>query len=227
MNSLSQKRRLTYSLLVFLTALFAVLLTLRVASSQVSDLSQRVSAKLDRYQGAYVSLSKVNPFVVRAAIASQDDRFFLNPGVDPLSTARAIFQTLRTGNRQGASTITEQLAKNAYYHDIDTLKTDIETKWLAILITFRYPKDKIVELYLNDIYYGHGAYGIAQASKKYFNLDPSQLSLWQSAYLIGLINAPGYLDIHPEEATQEAKLVLQSMVRNNFISPQLANAAKP
>ena len=74
-------------------------------------------------------------------------------------------------------------------------------------------------MYLNDIYYGKGAYGIYEASKVYFNTTPNNVTIYQAAYLIGLINAPSYYALHPKQATEEERIVLSEMIRNHFIKP--------
>ncbi len=179
---------------------------------------QHLLEQLQKRHEAYMPSSKINKFVKEAAVSSQDRRFYSNFGIDSLANVRALYFTLTTDNRQGASTITEQLAKNVYYHDRDTFKTDIETKILALIITLHFSKDKILEMYLNDIYYGKGAYGISQAAAVYFQTTPVKLSLTQSAYLIALINAPSYLSIHQNSAYKETKIVLEEMVNNGYIS---------
>ncbi len=191
-------------------------------TEKLPDLVSREAAK---HKVIYTKLSDINPYVKEAAIASQDERFYTNPGVDIKGTARAIFYSLFSGHRQGASTITEQLAKNIYYGDVDSLKTDIETKILALYITQKYPKNSILEWYLNIIYFGHNTYGIGKAGKIYFGVQPKDLSLGEAAYLIGIINLPGYYEKHPAQALDEAKAALNSMVKNKYITPEEKNQA--
>ncbi len=183
----------------------------------LADMPQKAKLALQQKGGTYVSLSGINRNIREAAIASQDERFSTNSGIDLRGTARAIYYTLTTGKRQGASTITEQLIKNVYFSDIDDLRTDILTKILAVTATAEYPKNTILELYLNSIYYGNNTYGIEKASEFYFQRPAMVVSLDEAAYLIGLINAPSYLGSHKDAALREADLVLQSMRREKAL----------
>ncbi len=186
------------------------------AKLQTMPLSVR--QQLTQHHAIYVSLNKISKYVPLAAIASQDERFYTNPGVDLEGTLRAIFYTLTNQQRQGASTITEQLAKNVYFNDQDNLQTDILTKLYALFITEKFTKQQILEMYLNEIYFGKLAYGINAAAQTYFSTSASNLSLVQSAYLLGLINAPSYFAIHKAQAKSEAALVLKEMRSENYIS---------
>jgi membrane peptidoglycan carboxypeptidase len=179
---------------------------------------QKVENVLKTRHGTYLPLTKISAYVKYAAISSQDQRFYDNSGVDLRGNFRAVFYSITSGKRQGASTITEQLAKNVYFNDQDNLKTDIETKILALFITQLYPKDKILEMYLNEIYFGKLAYGISSASSAYFRTTPEKLTIAQSAYLMGLIDAPSYLQNNPKQAAREAGLVLEQMQKLKFIT---------
>jgi Transglycosylase len=174
----------------------------------------------------YVKIKDISPLIQKAAIASQDRRFYNNWGIDLVGTARAIYMTVVTGKRQGASTIPEQLAKNAFLADKDTLTTDVQSKLLAPFITFGYPKQYILEMYLNGIYFGRNAYGIYNASQTYFHTTPDKVTLSQAAYLIGLINAPSYLANHNKDAIYQAQLVLDEMKKNNYISDSQEQVAE-
>ena len=186
----------------------------RIAKNLPSDVKSKVkSERID-----YVNLAQINPYVPEAAISSQDERFYQNWGVDLEGTVRAVYFSLVSKTRQGASTITEQLAKNIYYSDQDTPLTDIKTKILALYITNKFSKQSILEWYLNIIYFGKHSYGIGAASNAIFNKSPKDLSLGESAYLIGLTNLPGFYETHHSNAILEAKVILGSMVRNGYIS---------
>jgi penicillin-binding protein 1A len=196
------------------------------AYTLVGDTSQRVQRTLEAGHFPYTPLSRTSPFVQEAAIASQDKRFYTNSGVDPIAMVRAVYYTLLTGRRQGASTITEQLAKNVYFQDVDSPQTDIATKFLALFLTLRYPKPTILELYLNDVIFGPNARGIGAASAQYFGVMPDQLSVGQAAYLIGLLNEPGFFARHPEAAQAEADNVLAVMRRDGYITSLQRMAAE-
>ncbi len=191
----------------------------------LEGMPQMMQLLLKTKHGSYVSIDEMNLYIPEAAIASQDRRYYSNSGIDVISTIRAIYFTLVTGERQGASTITEQLVKNVYFSDVDNLKTDILTKILAVVITTMYPKKTILEVYLNSIYYGKQNYGIGNASQYYFTTLPKDVTLAQSAYLLGLINAPSYLSAHKNEAIKTADLVIQEMLHNKYISQTQASQA--
>jgi membrane peptidoglycan carboxypeptidase len=192
----------------------------------IGDMSQRVHQTLASVHAPYTPLARISPYAQEGVIASQDKRFYGNMGVDALAMARAALHTALSARREGASTITEQLAKNVYFQDVDSFQTDIATKFLALLITLRYPKRTILELYLNEVIFGPDARGLGEASRLYFGVAPDRITLAQAAYLIGLINAPGYYASHPHAATEEAVIILEMMSRNNYITVGQQTAAQ-
>jgi membrane peptidoglycan carboxypeptidase len=195
------------------------------SSKTVDNLSTDVTNKMHQEKASFIAIQYISPYVKDAAISSQDERFYSNSGIDVKGTVRAIYYSLFSPSRQGASTITEQLAKNIYYSGVDSFKTDIQTKILAVYITQKYPKDKILEWYLNVIYFGKGAYGIENAASTYFHKGAPNLDIGESAYLMGLINLPGYYENHPAQSLDEAKVILGTMVRNKNISQSAADNA--
>ena len=214
---------------ISITGILLIVVALFLAYSYshrfLNDLPQRAKVELKINGGTYVSLNKINPYVPHAAVASQDEGFYTNSGIDAKGTVRAIYYSITTGKRQGASTITEQLIKNVYFSDIDNFKTDVITKFLAVVATTMYPKNDILELYLNSIYYGHGVYGIEKASNYYFNESAINVSLAESSYLIALINAPSYLGENSSQAVKIARTVLELMAREKYVTnTQLNNA---
>jgi penicillin-binding protein 1C len=148
----------------------------------------------------YIPLSKISPYVVAATIATEDKEFYLHPGFDPVAIARAMIQNYTTGGVvSGASTITQQLARALLLDPSERTEITIKRKAreiiLAAEIERRYSKNEILELYLNEIYYGNVAYGIEAASETYFNTTADQLDLAQSAFLAGLPQSPAVYDI--------------------------------
>ncbi len=210
---------------LFLNILYIYFVLIPHEQSLSLNLPHQIHLQDQKYHIKYCKLSNIRHYVFDAAIASQDRRFYSNWGIDLIGTARAIIMSVITGRRQGASTITEQLAKNAYFQDKDTLKTDIETKILSLFITNDFSKKYILEMYLNDIYFGKNAYGIYNASTIYFHTTPRSLSLDQAAYLVGIINAPSYFVSHSSDAISEADIILQQMYQNDYITyPQMIKA---
>ncbi len=223
------KKKKLFLILMSILGLIALSFALFVAPKEqqlARNLPSQLQKQNQKFSVKYTKINFISPFVQKAAVASQDRRFYYNWGIDLVGTTRAIFMTITTGKRQGASTIPEQLGKNAFFQDTDNLNTDIQTKLLAPFITFYYPKQYILEMYLNDIYFGKNAYGIYNASQIYFHTTPDKLSLSQSAYLIGLINAPSYLSAHKNEAVFQAQLVLEEMQKDKYITPAQEQEAK-
>ncbi len=148
----------------------------------------------------YVSISDISSFVVAATIATEDKDFYNHPCFDMIAIVRAVIQNLQSGTTiSGASTITQQLARNllltAEERSQRTIERKIKEIFLAAEITRRYTKDQILELYLNENYYSNFAYGIEAAAKTYFGIPAKYLDFAQSAFLAGLPQAPSVYDI--------------------------------
>lgn len=208
------------------TVLFIFLFLRPGITQKIENMPLRVNEQLKTHHGSYSVLPKVSIYVQEAAVASQNERFYTDYGISVLGTVRAIVFTLIYNKRQGASTITEQLAKNLYFRDKDTVQTDILTKIYALFITQKYTKRQILEMYLNDIYFGRNAYGISAASQIFFQTVPNKLNLPQSAFLMGLINAPSYYSTHIYSARNEASVVLVEMKGENFVTKNQEQRAK-
>ncbi|MGQ0604803.1 MAG: transglycosylase domain-containing protein [Anaerolineales bacterium] len=148
----------------------------------------------------YVPLTKISPLLIAATVATEDKDYFNNPGFDPVGIARAIWQNLQAGDTvSGASTITQQLVRALVLSpDEAAQRTNLRKVREIILaaeITRRYSKDEILELYLNEIYYGNLAYGVEAASQTYFNKGASDLNLAEASFLAGLPQAPAVYDV--------------------------------
>ena len=166
----------------------------------------------------YVTLGKISPYVIAATIATEDKEFYYHPGFDPVAIIRAFWQNLASGETvSGASTITQQLARLLLLSPEErgqrTYMRKVREAILAAEITRRYSKDEILELYLNEIYYGHMAYGIEAAAETYFGKRADQLTLAEAAFLAGLPQAPSVYDIYtnPEVTLQRQQQVLVLM----------------
>ena len=184
----------------------------------------------------YIPLSKISPYVLAATIATEDKEFYSHPGFDLFAIARALIQNYTSGEIvSGASTITQQLARALYMEVEERTEQSIHRKAreiiLAAEIDRRYTKDEILELYLNEIYYGNMAYGIEAASETYFNTTADQLTLDQAAFLAGLPQSPGIYDIFTNrEATLERDkqvltLMYQASKEDNCI--RVSNSIEP
>ena len=162
----------------------------------------------------YIPLSEISPNLVAATIATEDKDFYDNPGFDPVAIIRALWRNYVTqGEGGGASTITQQLARALLLSPEERTQRTVSRKSreiiLAAEITRRYSKDEILELYLNEIYYGNLAYGIEAAANTYFNKSARDLTLGEAAFLAGLPQSPAVYDIY---TNPESTLVRQQQV---------------
>jgi penicillin-binding protein 1C len=170
----------------------------------------------------YVPLDKISPYVIAATIATEDSDYYQHPGFNPLAIMRALYQNYTSGTTvSGASTITQQLARALLLSPEERTQQTMQRKAreivLAAEITRRYSKDEILELYLNENYYGNMAYGIEAASETYFHTTADKLTLWQAAFLAGLPQAPSVYDIYTnrDAALQRQKQVLVLMYQDS------------
>src|SRR5205807_7104552 len=161
-------------------------------------------------------------------IAAEDRNFYQHGAVDVPSTARAVWVDLTSrGLNQGGSTITQQLVKIQLLTPEKSVPRKVHELVLAIGLEQRFSKDQILTMYLNRVYFGHGAYGIGAAARTYFNKDAKDLSAAQAAFLAGLIQAPTAYDplIHWDLANGRQKYVLDGMVSTGALTQDQADAA--
>ncbi|WP_025324013.1 penicillin-binding protein 1A [Deferrisoma camini] len=175
-----------------------------------------------------VQVDTLPSHVIRAFLAAEDSGFFSHEGVDPAGILRAAWTNLRAGRVvQGGSTITQQVAKSLLLSPERSLRRKIREAVLAIRIERDLSKEEILHLYLNQIYLGHGAYGVESASEVYFGISAQELSLAQAALLAGLPQAPSRYDPyrHPERALERRRYVLGRMAEEGWIGRDEAEAA--
>ena len=177
-----------------------------------------------------VDLSAISSYVVKGTVDTEDKRFYSHNGVDPQGIVRAVVVSF-TGGSEGASTITQQLVRNTILSDEQfdhTLKRKVREAYLAIQMEKEYTKDQILNMYLNTIYYGNGAYGIEAASVTYFNKHASDLTLAEAATLIGLPQSPSYYDptVNPDAAKERRNTVLDRMLEAGDITQEEHDAAQ-
>lgn len=172
------------------------------------------------------------PYYVSAAVLSIEDRRFMGHfGLDPIGILGAIRINLSEGrgplSGHGGSTITQQAAKNLFLNPEQTIGRKVQEALLAIWLEQNYTKEQILELYLNRVYFGAGAYGIEAAAQTYFGKSARNLSLGEASILAGVLKAPSYYapNKHPERAATRARLVLNAMAEEEYISAQEAQAA--
>lgn len=175
-----------------------------------------------------VPLSEIPDSLKKATIAVEDKDFYKHKGFDVLGIVRAAVATLFAGNLQGGSTITQQLVKSAFLSPERTINRKIKELYLAFRVEMAFDKDKILEMYLNQVPYGGTAWGVAAAAEQYFGKNVSDLTLAESALLAGLPAAPTYYSPHgsdPRRAGDRQKLVLGRMVEEGYISQEEAERA--
>ena len=178
---------------------------------------------------ASVTADQVSPWVLKGTVDVEDERFYEHPGVDIIGIGRAVLAQL-SGRSEGASTITQQLVRNTILSEEQfdqTIERKVREAFIALEMEKIYSKDEILMMYLNCIYYGHGAYGIQAASKTYLSKNASDLTLAEAALLIGLPNSPSYYDptVNPEVAIERRNKVLGNMLRRETITQEEYDAA--
>ena len=190
-------------------------------STQIYDQDGKPVAKLGIENRVPVSYNEIPDTVKNAFIAIEDVRFYQHYGIDPRGIARAVWFDIRGRSLdQGASTITQQLVKISFLHPEKKFERKIQEAILAIQMERRYSKEEILEMYLNKIYLGEGAYGIQAAAQTYFNKEVGDLDLNEAATLAGLPQAPSlYSPYHNYEAAiNRRNMVLSNMYRYGFIN---------
>jgi penicillin-binding protein 1A len=193
----------------------------RPPSIQIVDANGRTLATRGDNGGAVLPLKQLPSYVPKAFIAIEDRRFYEHYGVDPWGIARAaVANILYRGVAQGASTITQQLAKNLFLTQERTIHRKLQEAMLAIWLERKFSKTQILELYLNRVYFGAGAYGIEQAAQRYFGKPAKEMSLPEAALLAGLVKSPSRLapTRNFDGAEQRAHIVLAAMASLGFIS---------
>ena len=201
------------------------------ASSRIYDEKGRLITTVHAEENRIpVSIDQVPQNLQNAFVAAEDVRFYEHHGIDPRGILRAIFSNVVSGNAtgQGGSTITQQLARNAFLTQEQTLKRKLLEVVLAFEIENKYTKKQILEMYMNQIYFGQGCYGVETASHVYFGKDAKDLSLPQCAMLAGLPNSPNYYS--PFRSLEAAKyrqaIVLDQMAKYGYITEAQAAEAK-
>ncbi len=194
---------------------------------RIVALKGAVDSKLDKRN--YVRLKDIPLTLQQAIVATEDHRFYNHFGFDLEGILRATLVNMQAGAySEGASTITQQLIKNLFLSQDKTVARKAEEFILAVDMELRYSKEEILEMYLNSIYFGSGAYGIGPAAKIYFGKPPATLSLPEASLLAGIPNAPSLNSpyVNFQAAKQRQAVVLGAMVKHNYLGPQAAEEAR-
>jgi 1A family penicillin-binding protein len=195
------------------------------SASVIYDRYGQVYGKIFIRNREQVSLSQISPYLVAAVISAEDNRFYEHKGIDFWGIIRAFFKNTAAGRiRQGASTLTQQLARNTFDLRDRTYDRKILEVFLAMRIDKALPKDKIMEMYLNRVYFGGGLYGAEAAARGYFGKSAMELSIGEAAMLASLLKSPNNLSPWKNltAATEERNFVLGRMVENHKISQEQA-----
>jgi penicillin-binding protein 1A len=241
-------RLVKWGLIAFVAGLIALAVAVGVAMTQLpsyselarrTDLGQMIRVRsadgkllvsLGPSFGQWVPYEQIPAPMRSAMIAVEDKRFRMHPGVDPIGIARSIKVRAQTGRwTQGGSTITQQLARNIFLTNSRTFGRKVKEAILALALERKFSKDQVLELYLNRVYFGGGAYGIDAASRTFFGHPATQLSLGEATIIAGLVKAPSNYSptADVEAARGRADVVLKSMADNGFISQAAAANVDP
>jgi penicillin-binding protein 1A len=231
-----------------LLSVLALIVAVAVASAYLpsyseltkrSDLGQMIRVRAANGQvllsigpsfGRWLPYDQIPPEMRAALISTEDRRFRYHVGVDPIGLVRAVGSAVLEGHRvRATSTITQQLARNIFLTNKRDYVRKLKEGILALALERKFSKDQILELYLNREYFGGGAYGIDAASRKFFGHGADHLSLGEAAILAGLVKAPSSYSptADVEAARDRSGVVLQTMAKNGFITPEQAAAANP
>src|SRR5215212_5654011 len=204
-----------------------------------SDLGQMIRVRAANGQvlvsmgpsfGQWLTYDHIPPEMRAAMISTEDRRFRSHIGVDPIGIGRAVVSAFSSGHRvRATSTITQQLARNIFLTNNRNVMRKVKEAILAMALERKFSKDQILELYLNRVYFGGGAYGIDAASRKFFGHGADHLSLGEAAIVAGLVKAPSNYSptADVEAARARSGVVLGSMAQNGFISQSAAASVDP
>jgi penicillin-binding protein 1A len=200
----------------------------RPPTIQITGLDGSLIATRGEMAGANVALKDLPPYLPKAFIAIEDRRFYSHMGIDPLGIARAaVANLMHRGVSQGGSTLTQQLAKNLFLTQERTMQRKLQEVELALWLERKHSKGEILELYLNRVYFGSGAYGVEAAAQKYFGKPAKNVTVAEAAMLAGLVKSPSRLapNRNPEGAEKRAQTVLAAMADAKFITEAQAQAS--
>lgn len=174
----------------------------------------------------YTKYEDVPEIYFKALVAVEDRRFYKHNGFDIIGTGRAIYNDIKAKKLlEGGSTISQQLAKNLYFPQDDTLERKIAEVFMALKIEREYTKEEILEFYVNGIYYGSGYYSVYDASQGYFGKEPKDMTDYECTLLVGIPNAPSVysLNVRPDLAKERQEKVVECMVEVEYITEDEGN----
>ncbi|MEJ0079346.1 MAG: penicillin-binding protein 1A [Alphaproteobacteria bacterium] len=200
----------------------------RPPSIQIVGLNGRVLATRGEMGGSAVPLRELPPYLSKAFLAIEDRRFYSHHGVDPFGIARAVSANiLHRGVSQGGSTLTQQLAKNLFLTQERTMQRKLQEVILSVWLERKFTKDEILDLYLNRVYFGSGAYGVEAAAQRYFGKSARNVTLQEAALLAGLVKSPSKLapTRNYDGAERRSQIVLAAMSDAGYVSESQVKTA--
>ncbi len=208
---------------------FAPSQSMRILDRQGNLLTEAFDqTSIEAGRRTYTPINRISPYLRQATIATEDANFYQHSGIDYYALARAVYYAVQEGDIvSGASTIPQQVVKMRFLSAERSVMRKIKEAVLSAEISREYQKDKILEIYLNDLNYGNLAYGAEAAAQTYFNKDVADLTLGEAALLAGLPQAPAYYDpyANPERAKDRQAVVLRLMIESEFITRDEADRA--
>ena len=221
-------KRLLWLFLVVLVIVAGVQIKGGYDKYQQAHADRPLTDVLEELQGKenYTQYEKVPEIYYKALVAVEDRRFYKHNGFDIIGSARAIYNDIKAWELlEGGSTISQQLAKNLYFPQDNTLQRKIAEIFMAMKIEHEYEKEDVLEFYVNGIYYGSGYYSIYDASVGYFDKEPKDMTDYECTLLVGIPNAPSIysLDVRPDLAKQRQEKVLECMVECEYITEEKKN----
>ena len=184
---------------------------------------------VNNYSGQYVSIDDVSPYFLKAIVAIEDKRFYCHLGFDYVGISRAIkTNVLKRKTSQGASTITQQYARLLYLTNEKTWSRKVKEAFFTLQLETHLSKKEILEGYINNVYFGHGIYGIENASQYFYGKKAKELTLNEASMLAGVVNGPQYYSpiLNKERAKQRQSLVLKAMYDNQMITQSILEATQ-
>jgi penicillin-binding protein 1A len=187
----------------------------------VEDATGRTLASYGDLHGGYVGVAQISPYLIQALLATEDRGFYHHFGVNPFSVIRAMWVNYRAGGvRQGASTITQQVAKNLFLSTDRTMHRKVQELLLAFWLEAKFTKNQILELYFNRVYFGGGTYGVEAAARRFYARPAKDVDVYQAAVLVGTLKAPSRYNplSSPDAADKRARQVIANMADAGYLT---------
>jgi len=221
------RRRVAWGLAALVVAPILGVAALWPLTPSVANAGQLVREHLSASHSAELVVLPQPDRIARALIATEDSHFYQTPGIDPIGVVRAGLATLTGSGDTGGATLEQQLTKNLYFPQVDGLVSKVQEAELALKLDAGYSKNDVLRMYLADVYFGHGFYGLPAAAHGYFGVTPAQLSWAQASMLAGLVQAPSAYDPidHLSVGRVRQRHVLNRLVATGVLSAVEADAA--